>query len=322
MEFSAAAVAAGLENDVMWRRTVPPGATGPVAAGVWRANLARWDRRRVLWLRPRALPGGALQRLTAARRVYLHRQIGIRVEAGYGARAGDIAAELAMHFEQGRDYCRAVTYLRQAADNALRRYANREAIHHLTKGLALLNALPATPERTQQELDLLLPLGPSLMAVKGYGAPEVERTYAQALTLCQQTGETHSSSLRWGLQFYVLRGELQKTRALGERLIRWLRVQDLDILLAAHYRQGVPLFCGELTCARAHLEQALPSMTLKNTVPRLLLYGMNPRGDPRLYGYVLWLLGYAEQALERGIQARFGTSPSAGAPLQPGVCRN
>jgi predicted ATPase len=40
-------------------------------------------------------------RLTAARRVYLHRQIGMRVEAGYGSRAGAIATELAMHFEQG-----------------------------------------------------------------------------------------------------------------------------------------------------------------------------------------------------------------------------
>ena len=41
------------------------------------------------------------QRVPAAQRVYLHRRIGARAEAGYGTQAGDIAAELAMHFERG-----------------------------------------------------------------------------------------------------------------------------------------------------------------------------------------------------------------------------
>jgi predicted ATPase len=141
-----------------------------------------------------------------------------------------------MHFEQGRDICRAVTYLRQAADNALRRYANREAIDHLTKGLALLNTLPETPERIQQELDLLLALGPALMAAKGYGALEVERTYAQALTLCQQMGETPQLfPAVVGLhRFYVLRGELQKTRALGERLLTLAQSAQDPVLLVSN----------------------------------------------------------------------------------------
>jgi predicted ATPase/DNA-binding winged helix-turn-helix (wHTH) protein len=120
----------------------------------------------------------------AARRVYLHRRIGETLEAGYGVRAGDIAAELAMHFERGRDARRAVTYLQQAADNALRRYANREAIEHLTKGLALIHTLPETPQRTQEELDLLIALGPALMAARGYGALDVaRRQQAKALEL-------------------------------------------------------------------------------------------------------------------------------------------
>jgi hypothetical protein len=33
-----------------------------------------------------------------------------------------------------------------------------------------------------EDYDQLLALGPALMAAKGHGAPEVERTYAQALT--------------------------------------------------------------------------------------------------------------------------------------------
>ena len=59
--------------------------------------------------------------------------------------AREIAAELAVHFEQGRDYRRAVQYLQHAGENATRRLANTEAISLLTKGLELLKTLPDTP---------------------------------------------------------------------------------------------------------------------------------------------------------------------------------
>ena len=103
----------------------------------------------------------------------LHRRIGAREETGYGAQASAHAAELAMHFERGRDWQRAVHYLQRAAENALRRYAYAEAIAHCTRGLEVLQSLPDTPERTRQELALQLALGQALFAIKGQGAPEV-----------------------------------------------------------------------------------------------------------------------------------------------------
>ena len=51
----------------------------------------------------------------------LHRRIGVCLEAGYGAQAGEIAAQLVIHFERGGEGERAVRYLQQAADNATRR---------------------------------------------------------------------------------------------------------------------------------------------------------------------------------------------------------
>ena len=86
---------------------------------------------------------------------------------------GEIAAQLAVHFERGGEVERAVRYSQQAADNAARRNAHHEAIAALTKGLALLATLPESPERAQHELTLLLILGPRLMAAKGYAVPEV-----------------------------------------------------------------------------------------------------------------------------------------------------
>ena len=105
-----------------------------------------------------------------ARRLHLHRPIGEREEVGYGAQVSGRATVLVVHFARGRDDRRAIAYLRQAVDNARRRYANADAITHLTKALALLMTLPDTPDRAQQELDLQAALGPALMVTKGFAA--------------------------------------------------------------------------------------------------------------------------------------------------------
>jgi len=94
------------------------------------------------------------ERVSASRRVQLHRRIGERGEDLYGERATEIVAELAMHFERGRDYHRATKYLQQATVVAQRLYANEDAINLLSRGLALLEQLPRGAKRNAQELDL------------------------------------------------------------------------------------------------------------------------------------------------------------------------
>jgi predicted ATPase len=123
------------------------------------------------------------EELGTARRVQLHQYIGARLEAGYGARAGEIAAQLAVHFERGGETSQAVHYWQQAGDNAARRHAHHEAIATLTKGLALLATLPESPERARHELTLQLTLGELLRATKGVGAPDVGDAYTRACTL-------------------------------------------------------------------------------------------------------------------------------------------
>src|SRR6266508_5968754 len=91
------------------------------------------------------------ERLGTARRLELHRCIGARLEAGYGDRAGEIAASLAVHFERGGEIRQAVHYWQQAGDNAAQRNAYHEAIAAIKNGLKLLATLPDTPERSQRE---------------------------------------------------------------------------------------------------------------------------------------------------------------------------
>src|SRR6185295_17134969 len=126
------------------------------------------------------------ERTPAARRVHLHRRIGERLEAGLRERAGEMAAELAMHFERGRGPGRAIGYLQMAGEIATQRSAAREAVAHLTHALDLLQAEPDTPERAEREVALQVALGGPLMAVKGRGAPEVEHAYTRAQELCRR----------------------------------------------------------------------------------------------------------------------------------------
>src|SRR5262249_51491739 len=81
-------------------------------------------------------------RISAGRRALFHQRIGERGEELFGEFASDVAAELAMHFEHGHDYRRAVTYLRMAAQNHFLRYANREAIAYLGRALELIDCWP------------------------------------------------------------------------------------------------------------------------------------------------------------------------------------
>ncbi len=100
----------------------------------------------------------------------------------------------------------------------------------------MLEMLPDTPERTQQEIDLQMALGPALMATKGYAAAEVERAYTRARELCRQMGEAPQlfAVLRGLWNFYLVRLEFQTARELGEQLLTLARrAQDPALLQEA-----------------------------------------------------------------------------------------
>ena len=243
-------------------------------------------------------------RIPPSRQQRWHLQIGLRKETGYGAQAREIAAELAVHFEQGRDADRALRYLQYAADNALRRSAHADAITRLTKALALLKMLPETPERAQRELVLQTTLGPALMATKGYAAPEVEYAYARARELCQQMGETPQMfQAVWGLwYFYLVRAELQRARELGEQLLSVAqRVQAPVLLLLAHRMLGHTLsFLGEFSTAYVHLERGMTLYAPEQHRSLASLYGQDQGVICQSWAALtLWCLGYPDQALRR-----------------------
>jgi len=244
------------------------------------------------------------EQVGTGRRGRLHRRIGVRLEATAGARAGDIAAQLAVHFERGGDVQRAVSYWQQVGDNAARRNAHPEAIASLRKGLALLATVPDSPERTRHELTLQLILGELLMAAKGMSSPEAGDVYTRAHALCHQVEETPQRfRVLWGLfVFHSAHARLRTGAALGQQLFDLAQRQhDPVLLVEGHLAVGVvALFRGDLGVARTHLEQGLELSAAQQPATPLFAGGYHPR----IAGLTwilrpLWGLGYADQAQQR-----------------------
>ena len=214
-----------------------------------------------------------------------------------------LAVRLGIHTEAGLNEP-AVDYWQQAGQRAIERSANVEASSHLTRGLEVLATLPDTPERYRKEFVLQTTLGPVLMAIRGQGAPEVERAYARARELCQHVGETPQLfPVLWGLwYFYLARAEWRVARELGEQLLSLAqRTQDPPLLLLAHRVLGQTLaFLGEFASARSHLAQALTFYDPQQHRPLAFLYGQDQGVICHSWAaLVLWLLGYPDQARQR-----------------------
>jgi len=98
------------------------------------------------------------ERLPDVSRSHLHREIGERLRSLCSAQRPELAAEVALHLEAGRQPADAIDFLILAAENADRRFAYRESIQFLEHALRLAPAL-AVPARAALEVRLLERIG-------------------------------------------------------------------------------------------------------------------------------------------------------------------
>ena len=92
---------------------------------------------------------------------------------------------LGRHFSEAGLTQQAIRYLQMAGERAVKRSANVEAITHLEKAKELLEALPDRAAHASQELQLLIALGPAMMATRSSTAPEIGAVYAHARELAR-----------------------------------------------------------------------------------------------------------------------------------------
>ncbi len=243
------------------------------------------------------------ERAPVAQRQLWHRRIGEYLLAAYGLQTAEIAGELAVHFEQGRDTRRAIEFYRQAATTAEHRHAHQEALTHVSTALQLLPTLPDPGDRNRQELTLQLTSGALLTAVKGYTAPEVEQAYIRARELCARDDNTPElfSALHGLCRFFAVRADNDSARELGEQLVRLARQQqDAVAITEAHYALGTVLFyLGQFAEARLHLEQGLAHYDRLSHHLHADLFGQDPGvACHAQLAWILWVLGYPEQATQ------------------------
>jgi predicted ATPase len=273
-----------VEAELLYQRGVPPQATY-----VFKHAL---------------IQDAAYESLLKSTRQQYHQRIAQVLEEQFPETAEAQPELLAHHYTEAELIEQAVAYWHMAAHRAVERSAHAEAITHLRQGLELLKGLPETPERTQREVDMLIALGASLLAVKGYAASEVRETYTSAQQLCQHLDDPHQLfHVLWGLwAFALVHGELRMAYKLNEQLLTLAQhPQDPVMLLVAHRAMGSTLSqLGVFTAAHTHLAQGITLSDATHHHALVLLYGEDAGVTCRSHdAHMLWLLGYPDQALAR-----------------------
>jgi DNA-binding SARP family transcriptional activator len=215
--------------------------------------------------------------ISAPQRRLLHRRVAQALEAMHAEDLDPVSGQLASHFDHAGMIEQALPYYQYAAAVAQRVYANEDAISLLSRGLELLEFLPAGSKRDKQELSLQLALAPIYRVIKGWTAPELERMLDRALALCDTVGEdTQRAQTLYGLQsVYVVQAKLEKVQLVSDEL-HTLYQRSLgstppavsDIMLA-----GARLHLGRITEANAQFEEIIAAYN-----PDQLLYYQESQG--------------------------------------------
>jgi len=263
MECSSVAIAAGLENTVEWveEHCEELARRHQFLSPAWLFELPDGSitpRHRFIHVLYKEVPYGLIAPM---RRSQIHQRIAERGIAIYGARANEIAAELAMHFEQSHDSSRALEYTLQAAENAATRSAHHEAIDLARRGLETLKLSPETSEHAKQEMKLRMILSASLMAIKGFASAEVEKINASGRELFWRHGPSPELFyMLWSQNFYKqFSGEMRPALEIAYQLMQLAEeLGDGALTMEAHQSIGALLvLLGRSSEALEHLAKGL-----------------------------------------------------------------
>jgi DNA-binding winged helix-turn-helix (wHTH) protein/tetratricopeptide (TPR) repeat protein len=226
------------------------------------------------------------ERVPMSRRLRWHRQIGLRLEMGYGQRAREVAAALAEHFVQGRDYGQAVRYLGQAGEQAVGRSAHREAVMCYEQALQTLEHMPQTPETSAQAIDLHLALRTALIPLGETAAIFTHMRAAEALA--EQLGDLGRQGriAAYWTRDLGLTGHPNQAVVCGQRALALIR-EDVVLRMTAQlylsyayyssgaYAAAVTLLTAALDSLGdlppgARLGAALPAVVLRHSMVQCL----------------------------------------------------
>ena len=306
MECSSVAIAAGLDVPTEWveRHCEELARRHQFLSPAWLAQLPdgtvtpRHRFNHILYLEV------AYRLIPAARRAQIHQRIAQCGMVIYGDRTNEIAAELAMHFEQSRDWERALQYLIHAAENAVRKSAHHEAAALAKRGLLIRKPLAPSVERDQQEITLRMILSVSLMAIKGFASSEFEEVYNQGKQLFWSKGPSpHLFNMLYLLGlFYITGGQITSALEIANQLLELAQgLNDPTLIMEAHRAMGATLIeLGRYYEAFEHSDRASQIYSANQNRPYTLTIGHDCKVLTECsVARALWALGFPDAAVER-----------------------
>jgi tetratricopeptide (TPR) repeat protein len=236
------------------------------------------------------------RRLPAGHRVEAHWRIAQREEAAFGARAGEIAAELADHYKRCGDLSKVFTYLVLAGERAVARRAYREAEYYYRNAISALCTLPESTDRDKRELSVQIALGNVAEATRGWSARETVEIYRRAALLVESGGVESLEVSHGQYSTAITRGELRLALAVAGKMLETARKDgDSATKSSAHYAQALPhYYLGQLHEAQDHFIHAIEEYHEED------FHGNNsdPGVSSRVFlGSTEWQLGRPDRAL-------------------------
>ena len=250
----------------------------------------------------------AYSELSPVRRRFLHRRIARALEELHAGQLESVSGQLAAHYAAGDMAEEAIRHYRDAAAVAHRRLADREAAAELRRAIALSRDLPATAQRKELQLELLVALERTLFTTAGYAVPEVGEASARSVALYRELNARHQGvpvlSCAW--VYHEVRGELATARELGQELGLLAEGDGRAVTSMAgqFVLASVHFHSGQFQVSQAHMEGALADHA-NCTAADLALFAVPEIGVfCRAYlAHVLLHLGRPNLALARSQEA-------------------
>lgn len=222
----------------------------------------------------------AYESLFASERRRLHQQIAQTLKVRFPNLAERQPEQLAFHFENAGMTQEAVSYSQLAGQNASDSSAHIEAVRYFEKGLRLLETLPESEDRNEEELGLSLALCKPLLITRGYTSDSVEALCDRALDLAVDRRELGDRfRLLYRFQFiHRLRGNIEKTLDILQQIHTAAeRLEDPASMAVASYSAGNTAFVrGDFPRALEHLKDPASRFVRDQHASMSWQYGDDP----------------------------------------------
>jgi predicted ATPase len=238
----------------------------------------------------------------------LHARIAEMLESQFTDIAERQPELLARHCTEAGLIGKAAVLWGNAGQRSLERSALVEATEQLTRALAQIATLPATPALRREEIKLQVALITPLMHVKGYAAAETKAAAERARMLIEQAealGEVPGDPLLlfsvlysfWTASFVAFKGDA--LRGLASQFLALAQKGTATVpLMIGHRMMGSVLHTGAFAEGRAHLDRAIALYDPAEHRPLATRFGQDVRVAALSYrSWALWMLGYPEAAL-------------------------